>query len=158
MKRVLTLGLAALGLAAVSTAALSDAHLKLEKPIKARQAVMQLYSFNLGGIAAMVKGEAPYDAKAAQDLANNLVALAKLESGAMWPEGSDAEALPGKTRALKVAWTTYPEVAEKQKTFVAAAEAMAKTAGGGVDALKATLGGVGQGCKGCHEKFRKPKE
>ena len=119
---------------------------------------MQLYSFNLGGLAAMEKGEAPYDAKAAQNLANNLVALAKLESGAMWPQGSDAEALPGKTRALKLIWTTYPEVGDKQKSFVAAAEAMAMAAGGGVDALKGAIGGVGKGCKGCHEKFRKPKE
>ncbi|MGI9464085.1 MAG: cytochrome c, partial [Aestuariivirgaceae bacterium] len=94
MKHIYKTGFALLGLAALSTAALSDAHSKLEKPIKARQAVMQIYSFNLGGIAAMVKGEAEYDAKAAQDFANNLVAAAKMQNGAMWPQGSDSEALP----------------------------------------------------------------
>ena len=81
-----------------------------------------------------------------------------MKNGAMWPEGSDAEALPGKTRALKKSWTTYPEVAKKQEEFVAATEAMAKAAGGGLDAMKAALGGVGGGCKGCHEPFRVPKK
>ncbi len=158
MKRIYKAGLVALGLAAVSTAALSDSHVNFEKSIKARQSYMQLNSFYLGGIAGMVKGEAPYDAKAAQDLANNLVALTKMQTGAMWPAGSDSEAMPGKTRAMKVTWTTYPAVSEKQKVLITAAETMAKTAGDGVDALKGTIGGVGGGCKGCHEKFRKPKE
>ncbi len=158
MKRMLTIGLAAAGLLAASTAAFSDAHSKYEKQIKARQAVMQIYSFNIGSLAAMAKGEAEYDAAKAQEFADNLLAAAKMKNGAMWPEGSDAEALPGKTRALKISWTTYPEVAKKQEAFVAATEAMAKAAGGGLDAMKGALGGVGGGCKGCHEKFRQPKE
>ena len=80
-----------------------------------------------------------------------------MKNGAMWPQGSDAESLPGQTRALKVSWTTYPEVANKQKEFIAAAEAMTKVAGTGLDAMRGALGGVGGGCKGCHEKFRQPK-
>ena len=157
MKSVFKLGLAALGLVAVSTAAYSDGHSKFEKQIKARNAVMQIYSFNLGSIAAMVKGEAEYDAKAAQEFADNILAAATMKNGAMWPQGSDAESLPGQTRALKAAWTTYPEVAKKQEALVAAAQAMSKVAGNGVDALKGAIGGVGGSCKGCHEKFRQPK-
>ena len=80
-----------------------------------------------------------------------------MKNGAMWPQGSDAESLPGKTRALKINWTSYPEAAKKQEEFVAAAEAASKAAGGGMDALKGALGGLGGGCKGCHEKFRQPK-
>ncbi|NNE22426.1 MAG: cytochrome c [Rhizobiales bacterium] len=158
MKHIVKIGLAAAGLVALSTAALSDGHSGFEKQIKARQAVMQIYSFNIGSLAAMVKGEAEYDAAKAQGFADNLLAAAKMKNGAMWPQGSDAEALPGKTRALKLNWTNYPEAAKKQEAFVAAAEAASKAASGGMDALKGALGGLGGGCKGCHEKFRKPKE
>ena len=156
MKRKILFGLAAVGLVALTSSAFSEGA-GFEKQIKARQAVMTIYSFNIGNLAAMVKGEAEYDAAKAQEFADNLLAAAKMKNGAMWPEGSDAESLPGKTRALKLAWTTYPEVAKKQEALVAAAEAASKAAGGGMDALKGALGGLGGGCKGCHEKFRQPK-
>ncbi len=35
---------------------------------------------------------------------------------------------------------------------------MADAAGGGVDAIKTAIGGVGGSCKGCHEDFRAPKK
>jgi cytochrome c556 len=149
MKHIVKIGLAAAGLVALSTAAVSDSHSGFEKQIKARQAVMQIYSFNIGSLAAMVKGEAEYDAGKAQEFADNLLAAAKMKNGAMWPAG--------KTRALKLNWSTYPESAKKQEALVAAAEAASKSAGGGMDALKAALGGLGGSCKGCHEKFRQPK-
>ena len=157
MKHFYKIGLVGLGLVALSATAYSDGHSKYEKQIKARNAVMQVYSFNIGSLAAMAKGEVEYDAKAAQEFADNLLATANMKNGAMWPQGSDAESLPGKTRALKAAWTTYPEVAEKQKALIMAAENMAKVAGTGLDAMRGALGGVGGGCKGCHEKFRQPK-
>jgi hypothetical protein len=31
-------------------------------------------------------------------------------------------------------------------------------AGNGLDAMKGAMGGLGGGCKGCHEKFRAPKK
>ena len=57
MKHLFRFGLAALGLVAVSTMAYSDGHSKFEKQIKARKAVMQVYSFNIGGLAAMAKAK-----------------------------------------------------------------------------------------------------
>lgn len=156
MKRIVLAGLTAACVLAAPMVANSGSHAAAEKEIKARQGVMQLYSFHLGNIAAMIKGEAEYDAKKAQALADNLVALVKMDTSAMWPEGSDAEANPGKTDALKVAWTSYPAIIEEQKKLISAAEAMAKTAGDGVDALKASIGGVGATCKSCHKVYRKP--
>jgi len=38
---------------------------EFDKQIKARQSVMQIYSFNLGQLGAMAKGEIKYDAKLA---------------------------------------------------------------------------------------------
>ena len=59
------------------------------KEIKARKAVMQLYSFNLGILGSMAKGKMAYDAKKAQAAAENLAAAANMKGGAMWPKGSD---------------------------------------------------------------------
>ncbi len=130
------------------------------KQIKARKAVMQIYAFNVGQLAAMVKGKMPYDAAAASAAANNLLAAATMKNAAMWPKGSDASApgLDGKTRAKAENWTQYPKAAEAGKALVAAATKMAGAAGNGVDAIKANFGAVGASCKGCHKPFRAPKK
>ncbi|MBT6094574.1 MAG: cytochrome c [Rhodospirillaceae bacterium] len=130
------------------------------KQIKARKAVMQLYAFNVGQLAAMVKGKMPYDAAAASVAANNLLAAANMKQSAMWPKGSDASApgLDGKTRAKADIWSQYPKVAEAGKGLVAAATKMAAAAGNGVDGIKANFGAVGGACKACHKPFRAPKK
>lgn len=159
MKRIVTVGLVTLGLAAASTTVFSMGHAQYEKAIKARQAVMTLQSFHLGALAAMVKGEMDYDAKAAKAAADDLLRAASMGSnGALWPQGSDTEALGDVTRAKKEIWSTYPAVSEKGMALVAAAEKMAAAAGGGLDAVKEALGPVGGACKGCHDDFRAPKE
>ncbi len=129
----------------------------VEKAIKARQAIMQLYSFNLGSLAAMVKGEAEYDAEKAKAFAADLAAAANMSNTDMWPKGSDSSNADLKTRAKPEIWSTYPAITEKSKAMVAGAEALAKVAGNGLDALKGGLGGAGGGCKGCHETYRAPK-
>ena len=131
-----------------------------DKAIKARQSVMQLLSFNLGKLGAMVKGDMAYDADQAMIAANNLKAVASIRQDAMWPQGSAMEdpGMEGKTWAKKAAWDTYPEVTNKHKALVAAADKMAEAAGGGVDAIKGAIGAVGASCKGCHEDFRAPKK
>jgi cytochrome c556 len=131
---------------------------EFDKPVKARQSLMQIYSFNLGMIGAMVKGEAEYDADMAKNAADNLLAAATMKNGPMWPKGSDAGALGDMTRAKPEIWSTYPRVAEKGKALATAAANMASEAGNGLDALKAGLGEVGKACKGCHEDFRVPKK
>lgn len=156
MKSALKMALCSVALIAASTTTMADE--STLGAVKARQSLMQLYSFNLGGLGAMVKGKADYDAAAASAYANNLLAVINLDQSAMWPQGSDDEALPGKTRALKKIWTTYPAVNEKHKALVAGAEKMAAAAGNGLDAVKANMGAVGGGCKGCHDTYRKPKD
>lgn len=135
--------------------AFADGH--LEKAIEARKAVMSLYSFNLGQLGAMAKGNVAYDAAAASAAAGNLAALAALDQGALWPKGSDATAMPEKTRAKAEIWSTYPEVNGKSKALADASAAMAKVAGDGLPALQGAIGNVGQSCGGCHKPFRMPK-
>lgn len=137
------------------TPVFADGH--LEKAIEARKATMSLYSFNLGQLGAMAKGNVAYDATKASAAASNLAALAALDQGAMWPKGSDASAVPDKTRAKAEIWSTYPEVNEKSKALADASAAMAKVAGDGLPALQGAIGDVGKTCGGCHKPFREPK-
>jgi len=131
-----------------------------KKQIQARQSFMKVYSFNLGLLGAMAKGEADYDAKLASAAANNLLAAAKMDNSAMWPAGSDADAegLKDKTRAKPENWTTWPEASEKHQALTDALTAMAAEAGNGLEAVQVNMGAVGDGCKGCHESFRVPKD
>ena len=128
-----------------------------EKVIKARQSFMQVYSFNIGLLGAMAKGEAEYDAKLATAAANNLVAAAQMNNGAMWPQGSGIDAYADKTSAKAEIWSSFPKVAERHAALTEAAVKLAAEAGNGLDAVKANLGAVGKGCKGCHDDFRAPK-
>ena len=158
MKRVLVSAVVAAGLMAGAGSAMSGP--AEDKAIAARQAVMQLLSFNLGKLGAMVKGEMEYDAEQATLAANNLKAVANIRQDAMWPAGTAMEeaGMEGKTWAKKAAWDTFPEVSKKHEALVAAADKMAEAAGGGVDAIKGAIGAVGASCKGCHENFRAPKK
>ncbi|MEP3112534.1 cytochrome c [Nisaea sp.] len=157
MQKIKTI-LAGIGLSAallVAAPVSADGH--LEKAIEARKAAMQLYSFNLGQLGAMAKGNVAYDAAAASAAAGNLAALAALSQGAMWPKGSDATAMPDKTRAKAEIWSTYPEISGKSKALADASAAMAKVAGDGLPALQGAMGDVGKSCGGCHKPFRAPK-
>lgn len=136
----------------------SVAQSPMDGAVKARQAVMQLYAFNIGQLGAMAKGAMEYDAKVASAAANNLSAMAKIDQSAMWPQGSDNGALGDKTRALPEIWTTYPKVADAQKALVAATGAMAAAAGKDLASLRGAIGDVGKSCGGCHKPFRAEKK
>lgn len=143
-----------LGVSAVLAGTASAAN--IENAIKARQGLMQVYAFNIGLTGAMAKGKAPYNAEIAQNAADNLLAAATMKNGPMWPKGSDTDNLEfgDTTRALPEIWTTYPEVGQRGADLISALEEFVQVAGNGADSMKAGLGAVGKGCKGCHEDFR----
>jgi len=148
---ILTMAAAAAALTAGPSVAADPA---MEKAVKSRQAMMTLYSWNLGRLSAMAKGEAPYDAAAAQGAANSLMALTKHDASGLWPKGSDSTAMPGMTRAKAEAWATYPEIANKGTDLANAATQLSAVAGNGLDALKGGVGPVGKACGACHSAFR----
>lgn len=147
---------AAFAVLAASPAAVSAQD--VEKAVAARQSMMKLYSFYIGTLGAMAKGELDYDAEAASKAATSLNALASLDQSKMWPQGSGNDALGEATRALPAIWATYPAIAEKGAALKEAAATMADAAGQGLDPLRGAIGPLGKACGGCHEDFRQPKD
>lgn len=148
---VVIVGVAALAVSAVR------ADEALERAVSARQSLMNLNSFNLGILGDMAKGAVEYNAEAAQAAADNLQALASLNHMALWPQGSDNESLPGKTRALPVIWEQYPAIPEKVEVFRTATASMAAVAGDGLEAVQGNMKTVGDACNGCHDVNRAPR-
>lgn len=145
-----------LGIAGVALSAtmLNAASHEAENPaVKARKAQMQLYAFNLGTLGAMAQEKIAYDAGAAAMAAKNLAALAHLDAGAMWPEGTDNFSIEG-TRALPDIWSNFPDVGAKAQALQVAADAMAAAAGTDLASLQAAMGPLGGACGDCHKAYR----
>ncbi|RFP89140.1 cytochrome c [Rhodobacteraceae bacterium 63075] len=156
-----SLGILSAGLvfaAALGTVASGDDHVDpaVMKAVKARQAQMQLYAFNLGQLGAMAKGEVDYDAGAASAAAGNLAKLTSLNGRAVWLPGSDDATLgEDVTAALPAIWEEGSEIGDKAKALSMAAAEMESAAGDGLDALRGAIGDVGKSCGGCHEDYRR---
>lgn len=126
----------------------------MEDIIHARQGYYKLVRHHAGVLFDMARGDVAYNAEQATAHADNLLALSRMDTGSLWPVGSSKEDMPGKTRALKKIWDTYPDIVEKSNAWKAAVADMASAAGDGVDAIRARVGALGSGCKGCHDNFR----
>lgn len=126
----------------------------VDKAIKARRGVMQLYSHYAGPLFAMAKGDLAYDAALASQLAENLNAVANLSGARMWPPDSHNEARAGKTRARSAIWEAGSGVGEKSQAMSDAALEISLVAGDGLDSLRDAVRSVGKSCKGCHDDFR----
>ncbi|WP_299155107.1 cytochrome c [uncultured Tateyamaria sp.] len=149
---------AALVSATAVGAVLADSHAKssFAAGIKARQAHMQLYSFNLGVLGGMAKGDVEYNAEAAGLAASNIVHLASIHQPQAWAPGSDNSANEG-TRALPALWQNFPDVGQKSAELFAAAEAMKAVAGDGQAAIGGAMGRLGGACSACHKAYRAPE-
>lgn len=148
---------AALAVVASTLATHAFADGAAEQAIKARQGYYQLVLNNAGKLFAMAKGDMEYDAQQASTAAANLKTLASLDTGALWAAGTSKEEMPGKTRALKAIWDTYPAIGKKVEAFKSAIDGVAANAGNGLDALRGNVGALGGACKGCHDDFRAEK-
>ena len=152
MKRAITLTAATLGLALLTGTAFADGH--INHAIKARQAQMNLYAFNLGALGAMAKGQVEYDSEAATKAATNLVTLMSLDQSNYWPQGSDSGS--AESRAKADMWANFPDVMAKGKATYEAAVAMQTAAGTDLDALRGAMGALGGACTACHKAYREP--
>ena len=134
--------------------ALAFAPIAQADEIAQRKVAMQSVSGSAKVLFGTAKGEMAFDGKAiaaaAYTVANNLAAARTL-----FPAGSTAE----NSRAKAEIWQDMAGfTAALDKSSAAAIAVAAAGAANDEAAFKAAIGGVGQGCKGCHDKFRAPKK
>lgn len=132
---------------------------EVEDLIEARQGFMKLYGFNMDTLGDMIRGRTRYDKKSAQDAANNLLALAKMNNAALWPRGSSLadRGLRDKTMAKAELWINRQEVSSLHAELTQAMEILAGNAGWSLESLEDSIRGVNSACKDCHKKFRARK-
>ncbi len=139
-------------LAALAIALPAQAQFKSpEDAVKYRKSAFTLMGAHFGRLAGMAQGKIPFDAKLAAENADVLATVVKLPYSTFGEETAtvaNSEAKPDiwkETPAFKAA-------AEKMQGEVLKLQAAAKT--GDLAQLKVAVGGVGQSCKACHDKFR----
>jgi cytochrome c556 len=142
-------GILALGLGVTIASATPD------DQIKARQAAMKANGKAMGELAKIYKEEAPFDAAVVKA---QLDAMGKayedsVKANAWAPESAQGSV---ETWAKPEIWSDPDGFKKAGETFGAAmAPVAAATA---LASFKPAFEQLGGGCKGCHDKFRRPKE
>jgi cytochrome c556 len=144
----MTLALAFVGLG--TGMALADA----DATIKARQACMKSQGALMGVAVPVMKGEKPYDTAA---IAAAFEAQGK--ACADWANFWSEESISGGTAEHYAKPEILSDKAGFEKASGDAYTAMqALKAATDEASFKAAFGPVGEACKGCHDKFRRPKD
>jgi cytochrome c556 len=125
----------------------------LAGPIEDRQAAMKQNGKAVGALAAILKGEAPYDAAVVKTNAE-LLREDFVKAFASFPPGSDKG--PPETYAKAEIWSDPEGFKAAEGAALKAVEALAATTDEA--GFKTAMAGVGESCKGCHTKFRRPKD
>jgi cytochrome c556 len=102
----------------------------------------------------MIKGDRPFDAKAAAE-ALTKVSASYADYAKLYPKGTETG---GETTASPKIWEDPKGFAEKGEAFAKAAAAAADAAGKGKDAFAEAFKGFGGTCKSCHEVYRIQKK
>jgi len=142
----------------LTTAASAESHMDkaLEDAKDAREAHMELYSFNMSLLGGMAKGALPYDADSAGKAADSLAALTMMDQTRYWIEGSDEMSIDD-TRAKPEIWENIADFQKKETDLIAAAKAMQGAASQSLGALQGAIGPLGGACGACHKVYRAPK-
>jgi cytochrome c556 len=121
--------------------------------IKTRQACMKGQGKMMGVLVPMMKGEKPYDAAAVT------AAMAESEAGCgLWAEFWPEDSMKGTIESYSKPeiWSDKAGFEKASNDAYAALQALKATTDEA--GFKAAFPAVGNGCQGCHEKFRRPKE
>ncbi len=148
--RTVTAGVLVIGLGVTLAFASAD------DKIKARQAEMKNNGKAIGALVAIMKGEQPYDAAVVKASIDSMAAgdAASAKVGAWDADSAKGETV--ETYAKPEIWAEGSDVGTKYKAWVDARNAVAATTDEA--SFKAAFPVLGESCKGCHEKFRRPKE
>ncbi len=124
-----------------------------DDPAVLRQDMMKSVGAATGMSAAMVKGEAPFDARVAH-LALRVMNASANGFGALFPEGSETGA---ETEAKAEIWSDRAGFDAAVAKFRDDTAAVLAPPPADLDAFKAAFGQVTQNCGSCHEKYRVKK-
>jgi cytochrome c556 len=123
--------------------------------VKDTQTVMKANGKNAGALAAILKGEKPYD-QATVDAALNQFADTAKKLPTLFPESTKGLKPEGDYSASSKIWEDKAGFDEHIASF-AKVVSEAKPKIKDLDTLKATFSGVIEQCKGCHETYRLKK-
>ena len=139
--------LASLAIVAVTFSSLSA----YADPIADRQAIMKAIGKAVGGAAPIAKGEAAFDAAAANAaLAAINENLMKLDIATLFPAGSDV----GETTASPKIWEDLAGFTAAVDKFKADAAAAVAANPQDLAAFQAQFGAVTKNCGSCHGTYR----
>lgn len=127
------------------------AQAKPEDVIKYRQSVYKVMGWNFAPMAAMVKGEKPYDKEAFARhamIVNQMSPLAVEGFAAGSDKGAD-------TKAKSEIWSKPADFKEKMEKMVGETKKLAAIAStGSFDEIKKQFGVTGAACKACHDDYK----
>lgn len=128
--------------------ALSAQAVEPKKVIGFRQGTFQVIAWNFGTLAAMAKGDIPYDKAQAEIHANRLVMATEMVKESFIPGTYVGES------------KTNPNIATKESIFnehytaLLEATKLLASAAGDLSTLKPQVGKTGGTCKACHDDFK----
>jgi cytochrome c556 len=121
--------------------------------IKQRQEAMKAMGGAMGKLAEIARKEVPFDAEVVKKSAG-IIAESLQESTSLYPEGSEKGDV--ETWAKAEIWSDPDGFKKLLKGAHKAAMAMAEVTDEA--AFGPALGQLGNGCKTCHDTYRRPKQ
>ena len=123
---------------------------KIDDAIAYRKAMMEGQKWNLAQMAAVVKGQVPYDKQAFMRYASWLNELSRMPWEA-FPQGSDV----GDTKASAAIWQRPSDFEAKAKALEdESAKLVEVSRGGDMGNIRFQFGRTAQTCKACHKAFK----
>jgi cytochrome c556 len=138
--------------AALVSAPLVLAHSVKDEPLQSyRQSIFALVGANFGPIAAMVKGDIPWDQDKLEGYADDLEDVVDLDLVRGFAPGSEK----GTTRARPEIWDNMDDFAAKLDDLREAADALEEAAeSGDREAIASAVRDTGGTCKACHDEYK----
>ena len=149
----LVVAVAAVAVLAFGAASVATSSPEGTAAIEARHEAMESVGNAIGPLAAIAKGEAPFDAAVVEKNAGTIAEGLK-KSATLFPEGSDKG--DAETWAKEEIWTDFADFELKMQTARAQAEALQAVTEEA--AFRPALGKLGNSCKSCHQTYRRPKQ
>lgn len=125
-----------------------------ELNVKARQGFFEMLSLNMGPLAAMAKGDLPYDEATAVLHASNIESLTRYYLPIHFVPGTSTDDMEN-TGALPKIWNDLDGVKEKFAGLQQAAVGVGEAVKGGQQNVGPVVQQLGGACKACHDNYRK---